>query len=58
METLKIGSTGTLVEYLQSTLKTLGFNTGKIDGIFRESNQKRCTCFSKKLWHHTRWNCW
>ncbi len=49
METLKLGSYGTLVEYLQSTLKTLGFFNGKIDGIFENQTKSGVITFQREF---------
>lgn len=49
METLKIGSTGTLVQYLQSTLKTLGFYKGSIDGIFGSQTKSAVITFQREF---------
>ena len=49
METLKYGSTGPLVEFLQNLLKNLGFYNGAIDGIFVYNTQNSVIAFQRSF---------
>ena len=48
MKTLRIGSIGPMVEFLQNILKILGIYTGKIDGIFGPNLRNAVIQFQKQ----------
>ena len=49
METLRFGSSGPIVELLQSTLKKLGFFFNNIDGIFKTNTENAIKIFQSNF---------
>ena len=47
MKTLRLGSTGPMVEFLQNLLKQLGFYSDEIDGVFGRLTQNAVTRFQR-----------
>lgn len=47
MEVLRRGSTGPIVEYLQSLLQSLSFYSGRIDGIFGANTENAVKAFQR-----------
>lgn len=49
MNTLKLGSRGPLVEFLQNILKILGYYTGAIDGVFGNNTKNAVIRFQRNF---------